>query len=59
MPRSTIINDTEIGEIFALRAQGLTQREMASRVKQSQHVVSHILGLGVNFGKKERPSGEV
>lgn len=51
MPRGTILNDEEKAKITAYKDCGLSDREIARKIRRSNTVIHNFLKLGGNYGK--------
>jgi hypothetical protein len=52
MPRGTLLNDHDKGQITALHAENFTIGQIATRIGRSPNVVRHFLTLGDKYGTK-------
>lgn len=57
MPRGKLLNQEEKAKITAYKDAGLSNREIALRIKRSHHVINNFIKLGDFYGKNHPKGG--
>ena len=57
MPRGRVLNEEEKAKIVAYKDMGLSNRQIAKKIKRSHHAVNNFINLNENYNKNHPKGG--